>query len=260
VTRTGARTRAAVPPGVLAQLNAGAIESVNLVEILSIDFQTLLPSIGVTLTSTRVKEFGMDVSITKRMRSAGELALTELGDAGARELAGHASDTARGIAAYALCNIPSMPISARLDILKPLAADHNQSTREWAWLAVRDQLIDELDGALSHLEPWASDTDENVRRYASEATRPRGVWCRHIRALRNDPSRGLPLLEPLRADPSRYVQNSVANWLNDASKDDPAWVESVCERWTREAEQDGDAARIKSTSYIVKRALRTLRK
>jgi len=76
-------------------------------------------------------------------------------------------------------------------------------------------------------------------------------WRAHVAALRADPSLGLAVLEPLRADPSKYVRDSVANWLNDASKDDPAWVRSVCARWTRES-------RGKETAYTVKRALRTI--
>ena len=61
------------------------------------------------------------------------------------------------------------------------------------------------------------------------------------------------LLEPVRSDTSRYVQNATANWLNDASKSRPDWVRAVCDRW---AEQSPT----KETAWIVNRGLRTLRK
>jgi 3-methyladenine DNA glycosylase AlkC len=120
-------------------------------------------------------------------------------------------------------------------------------------MAVRDATIQSLDEALRLLPPWAADPDPNIRRFASELTRPRGVWCAQIERLKAEPWAGVKLLEPLRADPSRYVQNSVANWLNDASRSQPAWVEETCGRWLAES----DAA---ETRYIVRRALRTLSK
>ena len=69
--------------------------------------------------------------------------------------------------------------------------------------------------------------------------------------LKAEPWRALPLLEPLRADPSRYVQNSVANWLNDASRTQPEWVRQVCAVWR--AVRSG-----RRRDYIVRRALRTV--
>jgi 3-methyladenine DNA glycosylase AlkC len=47
------------------------------------------------------------------------------------------------------------------------------------------------------------------------------------------------------------VRDSVANWLNDAAKDQPAFVRETCARWRRESQTA-------ETAYIAKRALRSI--
>ncbi|MBN8828805.1 MAG: DNA alkylation repair protein [Sphingobacteriia bacterium] len=69
--------------------------------------------------------------------------------------------------------------------------------------------------------------------------------------LKQNPSIGLPVLELLKADSSRYVQNSVGNWLNDASKTQPEWVLNLVHLW----QLDNN----KYTNYICKRAIRSLK-
>jgi len=145
----------------------------------------------------------------------------------------------------------SLALPDKLASTRRFAADPHFGVREIAWMAVRDEIAGAVDEAVALLEPWARHADANLRRFASEATRPRGVWCAQIEALKAEPWRALPLLEPLKADASRYVQNSVANWLNDASKTQPEWVDEICERWSRES-------RANETAYIVRRARRSL--
>jgi 3-methyladenine DNA glycosylase AlkC len=145
----------------------------------------------------------------------------------------------------------AMPLRDKLEAARRFAADPHFGVREVAWMAVRDEIAGDVDHAVQLLKPWALDTDANIRRFASEATRPRGVWCAQVDALKREPWRGLPVIEPLRSDASRYVQNSVANWLNDASKTQPEWVEETCARWERES-------RTPATTYIVRRARRSM--
>jgi hypothetical protein len=65
-----------------------------------------------------------------------------------------------------------------------------------------------------------------------------------------DPRPALALLERLRDDPTTLVRRSVANHLNDLSKDDPALALATCRRWLRGASPERRA--------LVHHALRTL--
>ncbi|MBF1263322.1 MAG: DNA alkylation repair protein, partial [Lautropia mirabilis] len=161
-------------------------------------------------------------------------------------------DTVRGWGGFLVGARDDLDVAARLALIRPLADDPHFGVREWAWIAVRPHLVAELDASIALLAGWTGDASERVRRFASEALRPRGVWAGHIAALKRQPEKGLPILEPLRADPAAYVQDSVANWLNDAAKDQPDWVREVCGRWQAERPEDSN------TQRIVRRALRSL--
>lgn len=118
-----------------------------------------------------------------------------------------------------------------------------------AEFAVREFLRDDLPRTLAVMERWSRDENEHVRRLASEGCRPRLPWSFRLEALVANPEPVAPILENLRADPSLYVRKSVANHLNDITKDHPAWVLDRVSGWPVE-----DAR----TAWIVKRALRTL--
>jgi 3-methyladenine DNA glycosylase AlkC len=106
--------------------------------------------------------------------------------------------------------------------------------------------------AIARLIGWVSEPDANLRRFAIEIARSRGVWAKHIAQLRAEPWHGLPLLEPCRHDESRYVQDSVANWLNDAARSRPDRVREVCLEWLQDGPDNS------ACCYIVKRAQRNL--
>ena len=262
--RKGAFRIALIPADVLDALNAGLLDTVNLNEFLALDVARLARAVAAQVgldpaherladTLAMLDAFKPMQRHTHIARALYDMTATHSQrDAVAPRLATHASDVARSWAVQWL-QFAGQPLPERLAGVRRFAADPHFGVREFAWMALRDGVIDDLDGALAELQPWVTDADENIRRFASELTRPRGVWCAPIKALWAEPWRALPLLEPLRADGSRYVQNSVANWLNDASKSQGTWVREVGARWL----QDSPTT---ATRYIVKRALRTLDK
>ena len=117
--------------------------------------------------------------------------------------------------------------------------------------AIRPFLNKDLEGAMKFMTQWAEDENFKVRRLASEGCRPRLPWASGVPALKKDPSLILPILEKLKDDPEEFVRKSVANNLNDISKDHPEVVLDICERWQGYS---------KKTDWIIKHACRTLLK
>lgn len=227
------------------QLDRGLVEARTLMEGLSVDFTVLISSLNRELVLP-----AWENGITRKMRQAAEL-LRAAGVPAVEQLREAASDTVRGIAAFVEMGEEGLELEQRVERIRRYALDSHFGVREWAWMAVRPWLAAELERAVELLVPWTGDENVYARRFAVEALRPRGVWCSHIEALKERPDLGLPLLEPLRAEPEKYVQDSVANWLNDAAKTQPAWVREVCARWEGESESA-------ATRRITKRAQRSL--
>ncbi len=243
-----------IDKGRLAALNNGIIEAATLTECLAVDFAALmrvtLPEIGENAISFLEQE--SKTGILKRMTMTGRLIIDQMGEAAFSRLIEHQSDTVRGWACFMIGAIDRTAIADRLNAIRPFADDHHFGVREWSWMAVRPHIAADLEVSIRHLANWTSAPSARVRRFASESIRPRGVWCTHIGALKKQPEIAFPILEPLRADPAPYVQDSVGNWLNDAGKDQPDWVREVCQRWLEEMPADPN------TKRIVGRALRSL--
>ena len=104
-----------------------------------------------------------------------------------------------------------------------------------AEFAIRSFIIHHPDVAFRYLKEWTADPDEHVRRLVSEGSRPRLPWGQQLPAIIADPTPTLGLLDRLKDDPSLYVRRSVANHLNDISKDHPDRLVEVCTDWSQGA-------------------------
>jgi 3-methyladenine DNA glycosylase AlkC len=131
-----------------------------------------------------------------------------------------------------------------LDLLSRL------SPRLTGEFAIRRFLAADLDRAIADILPWTLSDDEHVRRLASEGTRPFLPWAIRVGSLTASPEKTVPILDALRRDPSEYVRRSVANHLNDLSRQNPALVVQTAQRWLRDPDVN--------TRWVVSHGLRTL--
>lgn len=260
--RKGAKSAKEIPAEILCQLNSGKIETANLVEWLAVDQKILLKNLLWELEKPHYLEpILLDVKNLKKqtvntvnqtigiglfvqMEIHNEYYLLD-------KISNHNSDLVRCWATYIISQ-KHKKAEELFEKIKPFANDTHFGVREISWLAIRSIIIENLAESITILSDWAKDENENSRRFASEATRPRGVWSEHIEDLKKNPELALPLLESLKSDRSKYVQNSLANWLNDAGKTRPDFVIALTNKWKLES-------KTKETEFIIKRALRNIK-
>ncbi len=260
VSRKGPRSTKDLQPEVLEYLNKGEIETANLIEWLAVNQLQLLKKVLEDINKSDWYDIFHEAVVAQKKPSANSttkvigttfLELTE--DKKVLDhLTNHTSDVPRCWAAY-WAGISKPNITQKLKAIEPFAADSHFGVREVAIFATKEAIIDDLDTAIQILSSWTSNSDENIRRYAIEATRPIGVWTKKIDTLKENPNKGLPILEPLMADASKYVRDATGNWLNDVSKSKPDWVIQICKKWERNSPT-------KETQYIIKRGLRSINK
>jgi 3-methyladenine DNA glycosylase AlkC len=121
------------------------------------------------------------------------------------------------------------------------------STSEFA---IRRFIKADEDAALKFVKKFAVSKNYHVRRLASEGIRPRLPWGEALPNFKKDPQKILPILEVLKFDSKKYVQKSIANNLNDISKDNPKIALDLLARWQGEGVAE----------FIIRHALRTLLK
>lgn len=115
--------------------------------------------------------------------------------------------------------------------------------------AIRPFIVKYEKQVMKQMLLWSKHKSEHVRRLSSEGCRPRLPWAMALPRFKKDPSLIWPILENLKNDESLYVRKSVANNLNDISRDHPEQVIKLAKKWkgtSREAD------------WIIKHGSRTL--
>lgn len=117
--------------------------------------------------------------------------------------------------------------------------------------AVRAFILQDENRMMKQMLHWAKSDNRHVRRLACEGCRPRLPWAISLPAFKANPKPVLAILKTLMKDESEYVRRSVANNLNDISKDNPDIVLDWATRWLGKDE---------TTDKLIKHACRTLLK
>ena len=116
--------------------------------------------------------------------------------------------------------------------------------------AIRPFLDQYPEQTMRFIRSCATDANYHVRRLASEGIRPYLPWAQRVRLPIDSV---IDVMNLLHADPTRYVTRSVANTMNDLSRDDPEVVIKTLKQWRRSAAQVRD-----ELDWMTRHALRTL--
>jgi 3-methyladenine DNA glycosylase AlkC len=122
-------------------------------------------------------------------------------------------------------------------------------TAEWA---VRAFFIHDEKRTMKFFESWVNDKNEHVRRLVSEGSRPLLPWGQKLHSFVKDPMVTWDLLDQLKDDESEYVRKSVANHVNDHSKNHPDLVVKKLLEWKKSSAGD------KNVDWVIRHASRTL--
>jgi 3-methyladenine DNA glycosylase AlkC len=149
------------------------------------------------------------------------------------------------VAARAVTDGTPASFDDALDLLADL------TSRLTSEFAIRTLLRHDLDRAVEVIAgTWVPSEDVDVRRLASEGTRPYLPWAVRVPGIIADPAVTVPILTALYRDDSEYVRRSVANHLNDLSRENAELVVATAAGWLAEPDEN--------TLRLVTRGLRTL--
>ena len=105
--------------------------------------------------------------------------------------------------------------------MKALEVFTQDSSSEFA---IRQFILKYEDKTMTQMKIWSQSSNEHLRRLSCEGCRPRLPWAIALPKFKKDPTKVFEIIEFLKNDKSLYVKKSVANNLNDISKDNPDLV------------------------------------
>ena len=117
--------------------------------------------------------------------------------------------------------------------------------------AIRQFILKYEEQTMNQMKIWAKSKNEHLRRLSSEGCRSRLPWAISLPKFKQNPTKALEIIELLKNDKSLYVRKSVANNLNDISKDNPQLVIKFVKE---------NLGSTKELDWICKHASRTLLK
>lgn len=169
-------------------IDLGQLPTRNLAECLAVDQAALAHALAGQLPEalleqlTASAELAQALGLSKKVAAIG-LALGQwLEQAAApwrqqafERCCTHPSDTVRSWAAFAQAHLSrSLPLEEALQAQLRFARDEHFGVREWAWIALRPRLAQNLDAALLLLGRHVGDADPLVRRFCIEILRLAG--------------------------------------------------------------------------------------
>jgi 3-methyladenine DNA glycosylase AlkC len=115
--------------------------------------------------------------------------------------------------------------------------------------AIREFLKRDFNKTIKIMQTWARDKNAHVRRLASEGSRPRLPWSFKLDEVIKNPAVTKTILETLKEDEELYVRKSVANHLNDITKENADYMLTLVNSWDKKHPH---------TAWIIKHASRSL--
>jgi 3-methyladenine DNA glycosylase AlkC len=145
-------------------------------------------------------------------------------------------DQAKGITDWLIMPVTEyVGLYGQHEFQRSMQLFHSLTQRFSAEFGIRHFLLAMPDETLNVLSSWTKDKSVHVRRLVSEGTRPTLPWGIRLPTFLQDPTITFALLDALKDDEEEYVRRSVANHLNDLSKQHQEWFVGVARKWMKNA-------------------------